>query len=65
MHTQLQTENLSGKDHLRDTDVESWIILKLILMCGGVDWIHLAEERVCFVHVNESFGYTKVGNLIS
>jgi hypothetical protein len=39
MCIKFRLENLNGRDHLKDLDIEMRIILKWILgMCGLVDW---------------------------
>jgi hypothetical protein len=41
-------EDLKGKDHLGDPDVDRRIILKWILKkteCNDVDWIYVTEGR--------------------
>jgi hypothetical protein len=46
MHTKFNLENLKGTDHLEDLVAVGRIILKLILKKYGLDWIHLAQDRV-------------------
>jgi hypothetical protein len=40
------SENLEGKDHLRDLDVDDWINRDLKeRVCGNVNWIQIALKQ--------------------
>jgi hypothetical protein len=48
MHTNIWLENLKGRDHSEDLDVDGRIILKMHMKQIGwedVGWIHLAQGR--------------------
>jgi hypothetical protein len=38
-------ESLKGRDHTEDLGVDGRIILKWKLGFGGMDWVHLAQDR--------------------
>jgi len=44
MHAVFWLENLMGRDHSEDLDIDGRIMLHGILG-KGVDWIHLAQNR--------------------
>ena len=49
MHTGFRWGNLKERDHLGDPGVDERIILRWIFrkwdVCGGMDWIELAQDR--------------------
>jgi hypothetical protein len=52
MHILLSSENLKGKDHLGDLNVESKTIIRWMLERQNVDWIHLPDDRFLCALVN-------------
>jgi len=48
MHTKFWLESLQGRDQLKDLGIDMKLISEWILseiMCEGVDWIHLAQNK--------------------
>jgi hypothetical protein len=41
-----QSENMKGRNRLEDLDVDGKTVLRSILLCEAVDWIHLAHDMV-------------------
>jgi hypothetical protein len=44
MNTIFWVGNLKGRGHLEDLDIDGKIILGKLCV-GGVDWMHLAQDR--------------------
>jgi hypothetical protein len=56
MHTKFSSENMNGKDHLGDLDVDGTVILKLILNSVRV---YELDSSSFFDHCNEHVGSIK------
>jgi hypothetical protein len=48
MNTKFYLENLKGRDLLGDLGIDGKVIVRHLRKtgCKGVDWIHLAQDRV-------------------